>query len=44
MKWFEHFGLKRKLTILCPIEEFFEFHHRNTVVKRQKTEGKTAIF
>jgi len=41
---FKLFGLKRKLDIFCPIEEFFELHSSATEGKKDKKWVKKSNF
>jgi len=41
---FKLFGLKRKLDIFCPIEDFFELHSRATEGKKGKKRVKKGNF
>ena len=40
MNSFKLFGLKRKLDIFCPVEDFFELHSSATEGKKDRAERK----
>jgi hypothetical protein len=44
MNRFKIFGLKRKLNIFCPIEDFFELHSRAMEGKKGKEWVKKGSF
>jgi hypothetical protein len=44
MKWFKHFGLKRKLKALCPDEGFFELHSKGYGARKRRNMGAILQF